>query len=118
MVLSFSEQADSVSNTAVILDLFGRPLSVSLLVLCALGAALACMGKVRSLPWLVLCLWPQQALQTFAALGALKAIWLGAYADGLIRPSIYIFQDQMPFVWFVVGHALGVWQLMAFMRRS
>lgn len=116
-ILATWTEADTVTNTAVLLDLFGRPALVALLILCPIAAAAACLGKVRSLTGLALCLWPQQALQTIAAMGAFKAIWLGMYADGLVRSPIYILQDQMSSVWFVVGHALAVWQLISYMRR-
>ena len=117
VILALTHDADSVSNTAVLLELCPRWVLVGMLVVFACTAALACAGRVRSLVGMMLCLWPQQALQTVAAMGALQAIWLSAYADGLERSTLYIVQDQMPFVWLVIGHGLAIWQLMRTMRR-
>lgn len=118
LILAFSRDADAVTNTAVMLDLFGRWPLVAMGLGFGLASAWACLGRVRSLPGMVACLWPQQALLTIAALGAARAIWTGVYADGTVRPQIYVFQDQAPLIWFTVGHGLAVWQLMRFIRRS
>jgi hypothetical protein len=118
LVLATSHDADTVANTTLLLQICSRPLMIAMLIGFAITAALACLGKVRSRLGLILCLWPQQTLQTMAAVGVLYSIWQGVYPDGTVRPAMYIFQDQMPFVWFAVGHAVAVWQLMRLARSG
>ena len=118
IVLGLARDADRVTNTVVLMDLFDRWLLIAMLLGFGLTSVLACAGKVRSLTGLILCLWPQQAILTIAALGAVHAIWIGAYADGRTVSSMLMLQDQAPLIWFVIGHGLAVWQLIRFMRRA
>lgn len=51
-----------------------------------------------------LLLWPQQGVLLLMAMAALQASVLGAYPDGVIRPSSFIFADQCYAVYAMVAH--------------
>lgn len=42
----------------------------------------------------LLCLFPQQALLYYAAMGAMLAAYRGTYGDGVLHPHLFIFGDQ------------------------
>lgn len=77
-----------------------------------LGATFFALGglAVRHLaPLTRLCLMaPQQALLVITAGGALRAVWVGAYADAVLRSHLFILVDQYPRIVFAALHVAAV----------
>lgn len=67
-------------------------------------------------PWMVLLLLPQQVLLMMSAAGALEAIWLAQFADGVLRPRAFIAADQMYSVLAAIGHTMAI--IAGMLRRS
>lgn len=73
------------------------------------AAGMAFLGLfVRSHPWLVILLIPQQVLLVMSAAGALDAMWLAQFADGVLRPRAFIAADQMYSVLAAIGHTMAI----------
>ena len=66
------------------------------LFLAASLAAVGQWGKGMSIGVRVCLLFPQLMLLGFTAGGAAYAVWVGHFADGVVRPSIGILDDQYP----------------------
>ena len=47
---------------------------------------------------------PQQFLLIYSAVGAIQAIALSQFADGVIRPREFLIADQFPAIFLAVGH--------------
>lgn len=73
-----------------------------------LASALALTGLSVKSPWGVLYLIPQQCLLMISAVGALRAIYLGQFADGVLRPYAFIAADQLHIVLAALGHATAI----------
>ena len=74
------------------------------------AAALGAYGlifKPRSLIGL-LCLLPQQSLLVVSATVAIISVADGHYADGVIRPTLFILVDQAPIILAVVFHTVAL----------
>ena len=56
----------------------------------------------------VLLLIPQQFFLMLSAYGAVKSMWIGAFADGVIRPHEFLIADQLPAVLIGVMHTLAI----------
>lgn len=54
---------------------------------------------------------PQQVLLVLSTFGAIAAISHSAYADGVVRPQLFILADQSPAVVATVCHTLALLQL-------
>lgn len=80
-------------------------LLAGMIVACAMLAFLAVLTQR---PWIVLLLLPQQVLLMISALGAIDAIWLAQFADGVFRPRAFIFVDQIIYVIAAGGHTAAV----------
>jgi hypothetical protein len=52
--------------------------------------------------------WPQQLLLVVAAVGALVAVVMGNYADGTVRPTLFIATDQLLVMLLPFFHALAI----------
>src|SRR5687767_15114475 len=61
-------------------------------ILLAALCALLAMG-IRY-PWVLLLLLPQQVLLIMSASGAVEAIWIAQFADGVVRPRAFLAADQ------------------------
>ena len=73
------------------------------------AAVMAFVGLfVRRYPWLIILLIPQQALLMMSAIGALDAMWLAQFADGVLRPRAFIAADQMYSVLAAIGHTMAI----------
>lgn len=57
-------------------------------------------------PWWFLI--PQQVLLLFSAAGSVEAMWLGQFADGVLRPHAFLMNDQIYSIVFAVGHTLAI----------
>jgi hypothetical protein len=51
---------------------------------------------------------PQQAVLVLGAMGAIEAMYLGSYADGVLRPQAFLIADQMPAVLAAIGHTIAI----------
>lgn len=58
--------------------------------------------------WIVVWLLPQQVLLVASASGAIEAMWLAQFADGVLRPRAFIAADQMYSVLAAVGHTIAI----------
>jgi hypothetical protein len=76
---------------------------VAMLVAAALAA-----GASLHRPWRSWAYWPQQLLLVVAAIGALVAVVMGNYADGVVRPTMFIATDQLPVMLMPIFHAIAI----------
>lgn len=53
-------------------------------------------------------LMPQQLALGISSYGALRAMWLGAFADGVLRPSEFLVADQIYMVLLMLFHMIAV----------
>jgi hypothetical protein len=72
-------------------------IAASVLALTSMAAA--------ALPWTVVLLIPQQSLLLISAAGAIAAMVLSQFADGIARPRPFIVADQLHIVLAALGHA-------------
>ena len=75
---------------------------------CAIAAAMAIAGIINRGQYGVLLMIPQQILLLFSAAGAVEAMYLMQYADGVLRPLGFIFGDQIGSVWMAVWHSVAI----------
>lgn len=81
----------------------------SLLAVVIFIAALLALVAMLSRPsWTLLLLLPQQILLMMSAAGAVEAIWTGQFADGVIRPHVFIAADQLYSVLAAIGHTVAI----------
>lgn len=71
-------------------------------------AILAAIGLATKSPWIVLLLLPQQLILMMSASGAIDAMWLAQFADGVIRPRSFLIADQLYSVLLAVGHTIAI----------
>lgn len=72
------------------------------------AAAMAFFAMFASKPWLFLLLMPQQILLCMSAAGAIEAMWIHQFADGVIRPFGFIAADQMHIALAAAGHTAAI----------
>lgn len=51
---------------------------------------------------------PQQIVLWFSVIGALHAMYLGQFADGIQRPHWFLIVDQIPVVLIAIGHTAAL----------
>ena len=79
------------------------------LMLVIVGAAmLALISIVSKPPWFVILLLPQQVLLVMSAAGAVEAIWLAQFADGVVRPRAFLAADQFYSILACIGHTVAI----------
>lgn len=101
--LLFDPVVVGVTSIFAVQQLLGDRLMTSLLL--ALVALLAVLGlAIRSVALML----PQQFFLVVGAAGAVRAMWMGQYADGVPRPPWFLFADQTPVVLCAIGHTLAV----------
>lgn len=69
----------------------------------AMASLLPCRSR-----WIVLLLMPQQLLLAVSAEGAVNAVMLSQFADGVIRSRAFIAADQLHVVLAAIGHAMAM----------
>lgn len=88
-------------------------------IVCCLVAMLALIGifsrSSKTVIWLLI---PQQIVLTFSAAGAIEAIYLGQYADGVLRPIGFIFGDQVSSIWMAFWHTMAIVAHAARLRKG
>ncbi len=71
-------------------------------------ALLALCGLFTRTPWVVFLLMPQQILLMMSAAGAVESMWLGQFADGVLRPHTFIIADQIYSILAAIGHTVAI----------
>lgn len=105
-VLTFADSAlGATAVEALYRYIYPAPVLTIALTSAALMAICAMFTRV---PWIVFLLLPQQALLCMSAAGAIEAMWLGQFADGVQRDFGFIAVDQMHIVLAAVGHTLAI----------
>lgn len=73
------------------------------------AAAFALIGLFSyRVPLFVMLLLPQQVLLVISAAGAIEAMWLSQFADGVVRPRGFIAADQIYSVLAAAGHTIAI----------
>jgi hypothetical protein len=72
-------------------------------------ATMAAIGMVlRGTKARVLFILPQQMVLWFSFVGVTHAMWLGAFADGVVRSHWFLIVDQVPVVLITLGHTAAL----------
>ena len=100
---------DAATNATAVHALF-RYIHPTLFLSYVIGAAAfaALLALFSEKPWIVILLLPQQILLMMSAAGAIEAIWLAQFADGVIRPRAFIAADQFYSILAAVGHTAAI----------
>ena len=86
-------------------------LPTTILVLYAVAALALCALPLRSGWGRVLCILPQQVILLISAVGVLRAMWFGEFADGTLRTSPFLIADQIPVLLLAGFHMLSVYRV-------
>lgn len=73
-------------------------------ILFAAVAMLAGWGLISTSPWRHLWMVPQHLVLSISAIGAMHAMWLGEFADGVTRTHWFLIVDQSPIVLITLAH--------------
>lgn len=74
-----------------------------------LVAVMAMIGVMSKRPeWRVLLILPQQIILWFSVVGAVHAMYLGQFADGVLRERWFLIVDQVPVVLITLGHTAAL----------
>jgi len=95
----------STGPSSVVQLFFDSSLLAGIVMLIAAGLAMAAHLHRPLRSWAY---WPQQLLLVVAAVGALVAVVMGNYADGTVRPTLFIATDQLPVMLLPFFHALAI----------
>ena len=95
----------STGPSSVVQLFFDSSLLAGIAMLVAAGLAI---GAHLYRPWRSWAYWPQQLLLVVAAIGALVAVVMGTYADGVARPTLFIATDQLPVMLMPIFHAFAI----------
>ena len=99
--------AGNATATHSLLDLYDSPKLVGMALI--LAALLALVGILRPSSRLtLLLLLPQQFALIVSAGGAVNAMWLSQFADGVMRPRPFIIADQSPVALMAILHTLAI----------
>lgn len=112
LAMLFTTAEQWATPIAPLFQRFGGPPAVAAWLLGI--SILALIGKLRwrNTGLTLLCLLPQQWLLMESALASTQAILGSAYADGVLRPRVFIFCDQLPNVLAVICHTAYIVELM------
>lgn len=113
LLLSGEKSVTGVTAIHTTQTLLGSPSTVGWAYLLASFCSLAGIileGRIRLMFELSLML-PQQFLLMLSAFGALYAMRLSAFADGVVRPRSFLIADQGPAVLIAVFHTLALWEV-------
>lgn len=72
------------------------------------AATLALIGLFVRPIWFILLLTPQQLLLTMSATGAIEAIWISQFADGVVRSRAFLAADQSYSIIVAIGHTAAI----------
>lgn len=86
-----------------------------LVFLLGLSSALAVIAMILQGVYSPLLLIPQQLVLMASASATIDAVWLGQFADGVLRPPEFIASDQVwPFI-IAIGHS---WAVIMYARQT
>lgn len=108
-LLLITDQANGVTAISSLLTVTNSRIILGIiLIVAALCSAYALID--RGLPPFFRLLWllPQQGLMTVTASGCVYYMWLGRFADGVLRPAPFLFADQILAVIFAAIYTLAV----------
>jgi len=106
VVLILDPDAGASTGPSSVVDLFyGSHLVAGLAMLIAAALAIAAHLHRPLRSWAY---WPQQLLLIVAAVGALVAVVMGNYADGVVRPTLFIATDQLMVMLLPIFHAVAI----------
>lgn len=77
---------------------------IMLSLLASAGMSYYALLTNKSIVWML----PQQAMMMTAALDCMVSVILGHYADGVARPRIFIFRDQLPEILTAIWHTCAI----------
>lgn len=97
-------RATAVSGPA---QLFPNRYGLALLLLVVAGSAVAGIFQPLRISKVILLI-PQQVMLGMSSAAALHAMIAGHFADGVPRPSMFLFADQLPAVIALVVHSLSI----------
>jgi hypothetical protein len=105
VLIADPDAAASTGPASVVQLLFDSPLLAgsAMVVAAVLAVGAHLFRPIRS--W---AFWPQQLLLIVAAIGALVAVVMGNYADGVVRPALFIATDQLLVMLLPIFHALAI----------
>jgi hypothetical protein len=84
------------------------PNQVALSFVVAAAALCAIVGLFTRTPLIVLFLIPQQLVLMASASGAIEAIWLSQFADGVVRSRAFLAADQCYSILAALGHTIAI----------
>jgi hypothetical protein len=94
LLLAYPEQASGSTPIGSILKVIPNPFILALLLIFVGASALVSFFvRDKRISWFMLI--PQQAMLMASASGAIIAIYLSRYSDGVIRPRPFITGDQV-----------------------
>lgn len=108
-LLLFSENPLHITAMYALAWLF--PMRFGLAIVLVSVAACATYGIMRhsaSVGARTMLLLPQQLVLAISAAGAARAMWLGAYADGVPRSHFFIVADQAPAIFAMFIHSATI----------
>lgn len=105
-ILLTDESAVNVTAVNALYRYVAPPSLLALVVATAAAAAFIAMWA-RS-QWTLLLLLPQQVLLMMSAAGAIEAIWVAQFADGVIRSRAFIAADQCYSILAAVWHTVAI----------
>lgn len=111
LLLAFPPDHLLVARLGIFFDLFPAKLGGILLLISA-GLGFWAVVNFKNHPTMrIFALLPQYVFLILTALSAIDYVFLGHYADGVIRPRVFIFLDQLPAIVAATLYSIAVLQL-------
>ena len=107
--LAFDPSGIGATAVASVNHVFPYPYLIDVLFFVALLAFAGLFAKRARLAALAMV--PQQFVLCVSAGGALHTILIGAYADGIQRPTGFLVNDQLPAILAALLHTLAIWRV-------
>lgn len=79
-----------------------------LVMLLVAASCASILGMIIDRAWAATLLLPQQIMLMLSATGAIGAIWLSQFADGVVRPREFIAADQFHIFFAAIGHTIAI----------
>lgn len=99
LLLLFSDAPEGVTAVYALAYLFPANIGLSIVLLAVAGCATyAILENQLAVGARVALLAPQQVALAISAAGAVRAMWLGEFADGVTRSHVFLIVDQAPAV--------------------
>ena len=115
--LAIDQEAINATGLHTLLVVAHLP-SVAAVIYCGV-ATLATVGlSLRQTPFTVFLILPQQVVLWFSIVGALHAMYLGQFADGVQRDNWFLIVDQIPVVLIGFGHTVALLFLAGRIRHA